>query len=116
MRITLVLLTLALGACFSPKYTDGSLHCTPNPNDPRPGQGTCPDGYHCAVTNTCWALGHNPPRPPAHFTAAGGGAVNVSAPMTHAATLSVGQPLATTAQAAGDHTIQFGLLRDAVSK
>jgi hypothetical protein len=116
MRIAFALVFLAAAACFAPKYTDGSLHCTPNPNDPTPGKGTCPDGYHCAVTNTCWLDNHNPPRPPAHFTAAGGGAVKISAPMSHGTTLSIGQPLASTAKATNDHTVQFGLLRGAVSK
>jgi hypothetical protein len=110
MRIALLLLfSIAAVGCFSPQYKDGDLHCAPTTM-------VCPDGYHCAVTGTCYKDGHNPPRPPGHFTAAGGGAVDVKAAGTHQVTLSVGQPLASSASAMGDHTVQFGILRDAVTK
>lgn len=43
---------LLYASCFSPRYHDGDLQCTP--------QRACPDGYHCADDNTCWSNGHAP--------------------------------------------------------
>lgn len=45
-----------------------------------------------------------------------GGAIGIQATGTHQATISIGQPLAGTASATGDHTIQLGVLRGTVSK
>jgi hypothetical protein len=109
MRSTIVLLALALTGCFAPSYRDGDLVCADGPT-------RCPDGYYCAVTKTCWRNGHAPPRPPIHITAGTGGAVDVTAAGAHQMTISVGQPLVGTASATGDHTLQLGLVRSAVSK
>lgn len=38
--------------CFSPNYGNGRLVCESG--------HTCPDGYHCAVDNTCWKNGADP--------------------------------------------------------
>jgi len=107
---TLLLVWLVGGAaaCFSPRYGNGDLLCS---DDHR-----CPKGYHCVVTNTCWKDGENPPRLPGHLTAAGGSAVSISAPGTHAATISVGRGLAGSVSAPGNHTVQFGLVRSAVTR
>jgi hypothetical protein len=49
----LAVCALLLASCYSPTFHDGALRCG---NDtPR-----CPDGYHCAADNTCWADGHDP--------------------------------------------------------
>jgi hypothetical protein len=109
MRTCLLLLALFAGGCFSPKYKSGDLHC-------EAGATPCPDGFHCAVDGTCWQNGHDPPRRPAHLTAAGGGGVSVQVPNSHRAGLSCGQPLTGSPSAAGNHTVQFGLLRSAVTK
>ena len=95
--------------CYAPSYRDGNLRCAEGPTP-------CPDGYYCAVTQTCWQNGHAPPRPPAPLTAATGGAVKVGGDGTHEISLSVGQPLVGSAAATGDHTIQFGVMRGAVSQ
>lgn len=44
---------MALGGCFSPKYSNGSVRC-------QSGNHPCPDGYHCASDNTCWKDGRDP--------------------------------------------------------
>jgi hypothetical protein len=109
MKSTLVWLALVAGGCFAPSYRDGDLRCAD-------GATACPDGYYCAVTDTCWRNGHAPPRPPAPLTAASGGGVNVTASGSHALSISVGQPLVGTASAPGDHTLQLGVMRRAASK
>jgi hypothetical protein len=40
---------LLLVGCYSPSYTNGGFLC-----------GSCPDGYHCALDNTCWKNGEDP--------------------------------------------------------
>jgi hypothetical protein len=53
MRIlAIACFALISSGCFSPKYNNGNLRC-------ENGQ-TCPDGYHCAVDNTCWKNGFDP--------------------------------------------------------
>jgi hypothetical protein len=49
----LLVASLLLAGCYNPTFHDGALKC--GPDTPR-----CPDGYHCAQDNTCWADGHNP--------------------------------------------------------
>jgi hypothetical protein len=49
----LAVCALLFAGCYSPTFHDGALRCgndTPH----------CPDGYHCAQDNTCWADGHDP--------------------------------------------------------
>lgn len=46
------LCSLVAVGCFSPKYSNGSLHCE--------NGMTCPDGYHCAGDDTCWRNGSDP--------------------------------------------------------
>lgn len=49
----LAVCALLFAGCYNPTFHDGALKC--GPDTPR-----CPDGYHCAQDNTCWADGHNP--------------------------------------------------------
>ena len=100
---------LATVGCYSPKLYDGALRCATGPSP-------CPDGWHCAVDRACWQNGHDPPRPPAHLTEAAGAGVNIS-DANNTLTLSIGQPLGGTAKpvAPSDHTMQFGVIRDATS-
>jgi hypothetical protein len=109
MRSTLALVVLFLAGCFAPSYRDGDLACADGPT-------RCPDGYYCAVTQTCWRNGHAPPRPPVHVAAGTGGGVNVMASGAHSMSLSVGLPVVGTATASGDHVVQLGVMRSAVSK
>jgi len=51
-KLVLCLLALPIASCFSPKYHDGNLQCT--------ASGQCPEGYHCAVDQTCWRNGSDP--------------------------------------------------------
>jgi hypothetical protein len=55
MRSLVLICFVIAGAagCFSPKYGNGELRCGS-------GAKQCPDGYHCAVDNTCWKDGANP--------------------------------------------------------
>ena len=109
--IFVLAITLLSSSCFAPSYGDGGLRCADGPTP-------CPDGYYCAVTATCWRNGHAPPRPPAPLTTASAGAVRVggAAGGSHNLDISIGQPLVGSAAADGDHTIQFGIMRNAVSK
>jgi hypothetical protein len=112
MRSTLVLLVVVGSAgCFSPSYRDGELHCAAAVSP------ACPDSFHCAVDSRCWRDGHDPPRPPAHLTTAGGGDPHL-ADGNYQLGLSVGQPFGGTARSANanDHVLQLGVLRDAVSQ
>src|SRR5262245_44715122 len=115
MRIVVASLALlaaaaaAVTGCFSPSYRDGDVRCAA-------GTSRRPDGDYCAVTGTCWRNGHAPPRPPAPLTTATGGGVGISAPDDHRLTISVGQPLAGSGSAPGDHTVQLGVMRGAVSQ
>jgi hypothetical protein len=110
----LFLVVLSITGCFSPNYRDGNLRCAE-------GGAPCPDGYYCVVTQTgqrgtCWQNGHAPPRPAAPITASAGGAVNVTAAAAHGISISVGQPLVGSVRAEGDHTVQLGVMRGAVTK
>ncbi len=53
MRSIVLLAAVAAAGCFSPKYSNGSLQC-------QAGGHPCPDGYHCAIDNTCWKNGQDP--------------------------------------------------------
>ena len=110
MRFILTFVLLAGGGCYSPKYHSGDLKCAAGPTP-------CPDGYHCAITHTCWKNGHEPPRLPGHFAPGAGGAVNITSANSHHGTLSIGQPLAGAARSSSptDHTIEFGIVRDTVT-
>jgi hypothetical protein len=109
-----LLITAGWAGCFAPSYVDGNLRCAD-------GATPCPDGYYCAITHagqpgSCWRNGHAPPRPAAPVTVSAGGAVGVTSPQSHGLSISVGQPLVGSASAAGDHTLQLGVMRGAVSK
>jgi hypothetical protein len=106
--IAMVLLVAMPLGCFAPQYGDGHLQCSTR-------SPPCPSGYYCAATATCWRDGHAPPRPPGHLAAAAGGAVRVSTGGSHAASLSIGEPLVGATGAPHDHTVQFGVIRSAVS-
>jgi hypothetical protein len=110
MRALPILIMLFGSGCFAPDYHDGHLACALTP-------APCPDGYHCAVDRRCWRDGRDPPRPPAHLTAAGGGGLH-AADSRYDLTFMIGQPLAGRAvpPTVGEHTAQFGVLFDATSR
>jgi hypothetical protein len=107
-----VMFLTGLGGCFSPKYSNGTLHCAAGPTP-------CPDGYYC-TNGTCWQNGQKPPRPPVHIATGAGAGISIKDGMAtdHGATIMIGVPLSTTAKpaVATDHTVQFGLMRNAVTK
>jgi hypothetical protein len=103
--LVLLLLTAASG-CFTPHYTDGALQCA--------ADKLCPDGYHCAVDNTCWQLGKDPP--PQHsvnIAVSAGGVVGDPGDAAHRVTTCFGQPAGIT-HSTTEHSIQVGVLASTV--
>jgi hypothetical protein len=54
-RAWLAAVVLLLAGCKSPSYRNGGLVCGPG--------GDCPQGWHCALDNSCWRNGHDPTPP-----------------------------------------------------
>lgn len=54
VRIFTLLSAILLSGCFSPRYSNGQLQCSPEGN-------LCPAGYYCADDKTCWRNGEGPP-------------------------------------------------------
>ena len=52
-RLLAIVACASLAGCFSPKYSNGAVRC-------QAGSHPCPDGYYCAVDNTCWKNGEGP--------------------------------------------------------
>ena len=50
----LILAGLTLAGCFEPRYQSG-LACAGGAN------GTCPNGFYCAMDERCWRIGEQPP-------------------------------------------------------
>jgi hypothetical protein len=46
------LLALAVAGCYQPSPPNGALLCSPDDK--------CPQGYHCAIDDTCWRTGEDP--------------------------------------------------------
>jgi hypothetical protein len=114
MLLALCASSLGAAGCFAPTYPDGQLQCAPVTLQ-------CPEGFNCVAngtTATCYKNGHEPPRPPVHLTMGAGGAIKVSDGMAgdHTTTIAIGVPLSTSAKPAmpTDHTIELGVMRNAV--
>jgi FG-GAP repeat/FG-GAP-like repeat len=50
--VTRRLLALAVAGCYQPSPPNGALLCSPDDR--------CPQGYHCAIDDTCWRIGEDP--------------------------------------------------------
>jgi hypothetical protein len=50
--MTRCLLALAAAGCYQPSPPNGALLCSPDDK--------CPQGYHCAIDDTCWRMGEDP--------------------------------------------------------
>jgi hypothetical protein len=104
--LAFLLAAAAAGGCFAPSYHDGALMCSPGK--------VCPDGFHCAVDNTCWRLGEDPPaQHSVSIAVSAGGSVGDSGKAAHRATTSFGQQ-AGIAHSTTEHSLQNGVLASTI--
>lgn len=52
LRATFCFALVAQAGCYSPSVPNGTLQCSAN--------SKCPEKFHCAADNTCWADGKDP--------------------------------------------------------
>jgi hypothetical protein len=101
--------SLSMG-CFSPRYENGTIICQARTH-------ACPDGYHCAINNSCWRDGANDePRDQhsGHVVFGAGSASGIASEQFRANT-SFGQ-LAGKGSGEQLHSVQFGALAGTIDK